>query len=84
MLSDIEAMATGSTVSGTGISIASANGTSTRSAITAAIKPAMGAMPYIAINGNDAQDPVTPRRHARQLPQLIWNGTITRSPTCTS
>jgi hypothetical protein len=34
-------------------------------------------MPYIAINGNDAHDPVTPRRQAAHVPQLIWNGTIT-------
>ena len=27
---------------------------------------------------------VTPRRHSRQVPQLIWNGTTTRSPTCDS
>ena len=46
--------------------------------------PASGAMPYIAINGNDAHDPVTPRRQAAHVPQLIWNGTITRSPTLKS
>src|SRR5712671_5171612 len=85
MLSDNDAMATGSPVSPTGTSIASAYGTRTRSAMKPPpSSPARGAMPYIAINGNDAHEPVTPRRHAGQLPQLIWNGTITRSPTFTS
>ena len=72
MLSDSEAIATGSTASGTGSSIASANGTSTRSDMNPPpSKPASGAMPYIAISGSDAQEPVTPRRHARHCPQLI-------------
>src|ERR1700716_3671028 len=85
MLSDNDAMATGSTVSPTGTSIASAYGTRTRSAIKPPpSSPASGPMPYIAINGNDAHEPVTPRRQAGQLPQLIWNGTITRSPPFTS
>ena len=39
-------------------------------------RPASGAMPYIAISGSDAHEPVTPRRHAAHCPQLIWNGTI--------
>jgi hypothetical protein len=68
MLSDNEAIATGSTVSGTGTSIASAYGTRTRSATKPPpSSPASGAMPYIAINGKDAHEPVTPRRHAWQL-----------------
>ncbi len=33
--------------------------------------PASGAIPYIAINGNDAHDPDTPRRQAGHCPQLI-------------
>jgi hypothetical protein len=41
-------------------------------------------MPYIAINGSAAHEPVAPRRQAWQAPQLIWNGTTTRSPTVTS
>ncbi|MDT5363938.1 MAG: hypothetical protein QOC69_5700 [Mycobacterium sp.] len=40
-------------------------------------------MPYIAIKGSDVQEPVTPRRQAEQVPQLIWKGTMTRSPTFT-
>src|SRR6476660_9444542 len=85
MLSDNEAIATGSTASGTPTNIASAYGTSSSSAMKPPpSSPASGAMPYIAINGSDAHDPVTPRRHAAHVPQLIWNGTITRSPTLTS
>ena len=34
-------------------------------------RPASGAIPYIAISGSDAQDPVTPRRQALHSPQLI-------------
>ena len=33
--------------------------------------PASGAIPYIAISGSDAHEPVTPRRHALHCPQLI-------------
>src|ERR1700733_7125878 len=47
-------------------------------------RPASGPSPYIAINGTEPHEPVTPRRHSRQVPQLIWNGTTTRSPTRTS
>jgi hypothetical protein len=43
-------------------------------------RPASGPSPYIAINGNEPHELVTPRRHSRQLPQLSWNGTTTRSP----
>jgi hypothetical protein len=72
MLSDNEAIATGSTASGSGTSIAFAYGTSTRSAMKPPpSSPASGAMPYIAIKGNDAHDPVTPRRQAAHVPQLI-------------
>src|SRR3954462_6122904 len=85
MLSDKEAMETGWTASGIDTSIASAYGTSSWSAIKPPpSRPASGAMPYIAINGNEAHDPVAPRRQAAHIPQLIWNGTITRSPTLTS
>ena len=33
--------------------------------------PASGAIPYIAISGSDAHEPVAPRRHAGHWPQLI-------------
>lgn len=46
-------------------------------------RPAMGAIPYIAMRGPALHDPVKPRRHSRQFPQLIWKGTTTRSPTRT-
>ena len=46
-------------------------------------RPAIGAIPYAAISGTEPHEPVTPRRHSRQVPQLIWKGTTTRSPTAT-
>ena len=81
MLSESEATAIGSTVSGSGTNIASAYGTSTTSDMNPPpSRPANGPSPYIAINGSEPHELVTPRRHSRQVPQLSWNGTTTRSP----
>ena len=81
MLSESEATAIGSTVSGSGTNIASAYGTSTTSDMNPPpSRPASGPSPYIAINGSEPHELVTPRRHSRQVPQLSWNGTTTRSP----
>ncbi|VAZ95809.1 hypothetical protein LAUMK21_02728 [Mycobacterium pseudokansasii] len=44
-------------------------------------RPASGRIPYIAISGTELHEPVMPRRHSRHVPQLIWKGTTTRSPT---
>ena len=46
-------------------------------------RPPIEPSPNVDIGGCDAQFPVRPRRHGAQVPQEIWNGTMTRSPDAT-
>ena len=72
---------TGSRPSGTGTSMASANGTRSTSDSAPPQSPPTTPKPYMEWGGTDSQLPVSPRRQAPQSPQEIWNGTDTTSPT---
>ena len=82
-LSATLAAATGSIPSGSVTSMPSANGTASSSATAPPQCPPATPKPYIEIGGTDRQFEVWPARQAAQAPQLIWNGTTTRSPTAT-
>ena len=70
----------GSIPSGSATSMPSANGTASSSATAPPQCPPASPKPYIEIGGTARQLPVRPSRQAAQAPQLIWNGTTTRSP----
>src|SRR5205814_3580185 len=74
------ATAVGAIPSGSATSIASANGTRTRSASAPPQSPPIGFMPYAAPGPAVRHEPVSPRVHRSHRPQEIWNGTTTRSP----
>ena len=80
-LSQTLAACSGSTPAGSGTSIASANGTRSRS-LSAPPQSAAddGAEPVHRPLGHRGQLPVRPARQRAHSPQLIWNGTTTRSP----
>jgi hypothetical protein len=83
-LSATLATAAGSSPSGSGTSIASANGTRRRSASAPPQSPPSGCMPYAEPRGTLRQLPVRPAVHASQPPHEIWNGTTTVSPGATA
>jgi hypothetical protein len=70
-LSATLALAAGSTPSGSGTSIASANGTASSSLNAPPQCPPPTPKPYIEIGGTAAQFAVWPRLHGPQTPQLI-------------
>ena len=74
------ATAVGGIPSGSSTSIASANGTRTRSASAPPQSPPVGFMPYAAPGPAVRHEPVRPRVHRSHRPQQIWKGTTTRSP----
>ena len=77
-LSQTLAACSGATPSGSGTSIASANGTRRRSlSAPPQSPPTTGPNPYIDRSGTERQLPVRPARQRAHSPQLIWNGTTT-------
>src|SRR4029453_2765335 len=78
------ATATVSTPDGRGTSIASAYATATCSEKTPPQAPPATPKPYLEMGGTERQLPVSRLRHAGHVPQLIWNGTATRSPGSTA
>ena len=83
MLSLAPANAAGAIPRGAATSMASANGTRTRSESAPPQSPPNAPKPYMERGATLVQSPVCPRRQRAQAPQEIWKGTTTRSPGAT-